>query len=66
MDFYTTKELIEEISKRSTFAGIIIQKEIKNNPPDVNQTWDITYCNLSPDDAHKLLERTTQHFSGLK
>jgi hypothetical protein len=67
MELYTTKEIIEELSKRTTFAGIIIQsrKELKNDNPEIHGTWDITYCNLTPDNALKLLERTTQHFSGL-
>lgn len=67
LSFYTSNELIEELAKRATFAGIIIhsQNEVKNSEVTIHQNWDITYCKLSEQQVADLLQDTVIHFQEL-
>lgn len=68
IDFYTSSELIDEVAKRSTFAGIVIrsEKEVKNcESPMIYQNWDITYAKLTAQQACELLQDTVEHFRQL-
>ena len=63
---YTSTELIDELAKRATFAGIIIRsdKELKTHLT-LHQNWDITYSKLSAAQVHELLQDTVEHFRQL-
>lgn len=66
LSFCTTQELLEEVSRRATFAGIIVQAtvEAKNFPTEFNN-WEITYANLTETQAKELLEDAAEHFREL-
>ena len=66
ISLYTSTELIEELAKRSTFAGVLIQsdKEIKGEVT-IHQNWDITYCQLSAKQVYELLQDAVEHFRQL-
>lgn len=68
VELCTTNELIDELGKRTTFAGIIIHsgKEAKNcNTVTIHQNWDITYSKLSNQQVAELLEDAVAHFREL-
>lgn len=68
LEFYTTDELIEELTKRTTFAGIVIRSEIepKSERITVHQNWDVTYsAALSEKQIAGLLEDAVGHFHHL-
>lgn len=68
LEFFTTAELIDELAKRTTFAGIIIhsEKEAKNcNAVTIHQNWDITYSKLTNQQVAELLEDAVAHFRQL-
>lgn len=67
ISFYTSSELIDELAKRTTFAGIIIrsEKEVKNCEPIIHQNWDITYAKLSAQQVCELLQDAVEHFREL-
>lgn len=56
LELYTTKELIEELVNRQTFAGVIIksEKEVRNDNEPLNE-WEIFAKNLSKEDVKNLL-----------
>lgn len=62
----TSTELIEELAKRSTFAGIVIrsEKEVKGEFT-VHKNWDITYCQLTAKQVHEILQDAVEHFRQL-
>jgi hypothetical protein len=66
IDFYTSEELVTELSSRGTFAGIIFRsiKEVKGEF-STNQKWDITYCKMSAQQTCELLEEAVEHFRKL-
>jgi hypothetical protein len=66
--FYTSAQLVEELTDRSTFAGIVIRsdKEIKSETGGiVDRNWDITYCKLSARQVCELLQDAVEHFKEL-
>lgn len=68
VEFYTSSELIDELAKRSTFAGIVIrsEQEVKNNEtPTIHQNWDITYAKLTAQQVCELLQDAVEHFRQL-
>lgn len=67
LEFFTCEELIEELAKRQTFAGIIFKsnKELKNNTDLSNQIWEITYCNLTEEESADLLRDSVNHFENM-
>lgn len=68
LDFYTTDELIDELTRRTTFAGIVIRSTIepKSEKIVVHQNWDITYSNaFSEKQVAELLEDVVGHFHHL-
>jgi len=67
LEYYTTKELIEEITQRNTFVGIILHsfKEAKNKQNPVHEGWDISYNNISEKQSAELLQKTVEHFNQL-
>lgn len=67
LEYYSTKELIEEISKRHTFAGVILHsfKEARTNQNLVHEGWDITYSNLTEEQVSELLSDAVKHFKQL-
>jgi hypothetical protein len=67
LEFYTTEELVDEIAKRTTFAGIILRshKEVKNCSVTIHQNWDITYSKLTNQQVADLLEDAVAHFQQL-
>lgn len=68
LEFCTTEELVDEIAKRTTFAGIILRshKEAKNcSEVTIHQNWDITYSRLSAQQVADLLEDAVAHFRQL-
>ncbi len=66
LEYFTSVELIEELAKRNTFAGIIIRsiEEVKG-PYTINKNWDITYVQLTTHQAHDVLQDATEHFKQL-
>jgi hypothetical protein len=68
IELCTTAELIEELGKRTTFAGVVIrsEKEAKNcDEVTIHQNWDITYSKLSNEQVANLLEDAVAHFRQL-
>lgn len=67
ISFYTTEELIKELTNRTTFAGIVIQsdKEVRSRQHMMHENWDITYSNLTALQVHDLLIDTVEHFKQL-
>jgi hypothetical protein len=68
IEFFTTPELIDELARRTTFAGIIIrsEKEAKNcDGVTIHQNWDITYSKLTNEQVADLLEDAVAHFRQL-
>lgn len=67
LDFYSTKELIDEIAKRHTFAGIIFHsmKEARTNQNLVHEGWDIRYGNLTELQVSEILQTAVEHFNQL-
>lgn len=63
LDYYTTPELIDYINNRNTFAGIIFYSEARNRNP--NGKWDITYRNITEEQASELLQNAAEHFKQL-
>lgn len=57
LEFATNKELIKELLKRATFAGIIVStsKEIENNNMTLDE-WEFVCKNITPIHAKQLLE----------
>lgn len=67
LDYFSTKELIQEITKRHTFAGVIFhsQKEAKIQQDLVHEGWDIFYGNLTEIQVSELMEVAADHFKQL-
>jgi hypothetical protein len=67
LDYFSTKELIQELSKRHTFAGVVFHsnKEAKTNQNLVHEGWDIIYCNLTEIQVSELMEVAADHFKQL-
>ena len=69
VELLTTPEVIDELSGRATFAGILIHsnKEAKNCPggATLHGNWDITYCKLTNEQVADLLEDAVAHFRQL-
>lgn len=58
MDFYTTEEIIEELTKRSSFSGLLIRCETEKLPENycvTNPSWKITHCNMDLNSAKQLI-----------
>ena len=67
ISFYTTTELIDELTKRSTFAGIVIHSEKEpRSEITIHQNWNITYSNgFSNQQVAGLMEDVVAHFRQL-
>jgi len=68
IDFCTSAELVDELSKRSTFAGVVFRSENEvrtNENLTIYQKWDITYAKLSAKQVCELLEDAVKHFRQL-
>jgi hypothetical protein len=67
LDYCTTKELIEEIVQRQTFAGVILHslQEAKGEQSLVHKGWDISYRNLPESQVAELLQLAVEHFKQL-
>ncbi len=68
ISYYTSPELIEELTKRTTFAGIVIRSENEVRNDDgvtIHQNWDITYSKLSAKQVYDLLLDAVEHFREL-
>lgn len=68
IELFTTDELIEELTRRSSFAGIVIRSTVepKGGPIVVHQNWDITYSNeFSNSQVADIFEDAVDHFRQL-
>jgi hypothetical protein len=67
VSFYATTELIDELTKRSTFAGIVIYSEKESRGEiTVHQNWNIAYSNgFANQQVANLLEDVVVHFRQL-
>lgn len=68
LEFCTTEELVDELTKRTTFAGIVIrsENEARGSEIAIHQNWDITYSNgFSNKQVAELLEDAVGHFHQL-
>jgi hypothetical protein len=66
ISFYTSSELVDELVKRVTFAGVIIRSETEvKSDETVHNNWDITYAKLSAQQVHDLLQDAVEHFRQL-
>lgn len=62
--FYTTEQLIKELARRTTFAGIIIHspREVKEINAE-HQNWDLDFQNLSLEQIHTILSEITEQIN---
>lgn len=68
LTFSTSKELVEELTTRSTFAGIVIHsdKEIRSDVGElIDKNWDITYSRLTARQVYDILKDAAEHFNEL-
>ena len=68
LELCSTDELVNELTRRTTFAGIIIhsEKECRGKEITIHQNWDITYSNgFSNRKVAELLEDAVAHFHQL-
>lgn len=66
IQFYTSEELIEELTKRNTFVGLIIKStQEQKNYPSLHQNWDITFSKLTTKQVYELMNDITTHFQQL-
>ncbi|MFY4731150.1 hypothetical protein [Nitrospira sp. BLG_2] len=68
LELYSTDELIDEITKRTSFVGIVIRSTVepKLEKIVIHQNWDITYSNaFSEKQVAELLEDVVDHFHHL-
>jgi hypothetical protein len=64
--FFTTKELIEELTNRNTFSGVVLQSMQEKTKIDLlGKGWDITYSNLTEKEVSELLAKACIHFEQL-
>jgi hypothetical protein len=58
LELASTKELIEELMSRSTFAGLVLCSEDEQRVPGQVHSNFRMYVNVTPDEALQILEKT--------
>jgi hypothetical protein len=64
LDFYTSRELIDELMRRKTFLGVVVQarEEMKSPDWDGERTFTVHFNgNLEAEEAGRLLDAVAGH-----
>lgn len=62
----TSVSLIEELTNRSTFTGIVVRSmQEKSGKKTIHKNWDITYNQLTASQVAEILEDAVAHFRKL-
>lgn len=63
IEFYTSEELVQELSKRNTFVGIIIHSEKEHKAEhSLHKHWHVVSSNLTNEQALKLMNDVANYF----
>lgn len=60
LEFYTNEELIDELKKRETFAGLIVYSPKNVKKADEHEEWCLAVRNLTPEQVMLLFEEFGQ------
>lgn len=64
LEFATNQELVEELMKRTTFAGVVVCSRKQHKDREVHDNWDV-YSSLNLEQTRMILgdalEQTASH-----
>jgi hypothetical protein len=65
LELYTTRELVDELMRRSTFLGVVVQAaEEMRGAWDGEKIFQVHYnSNLEREEVYRLLDAVTEHMS---